>query len=773
MKKTYRMIGIALGLVLIFLLVKVVEKKTNPEVVSTMVISEICDNNFSTAPLQYRENVDWIELYNASKEPLNLEGWTISDDNEDIDKYVFPDVEIKSGETLLLYATGENKVTEEGIFLNFRLSENEQLSLFNAEGKVVDSVVVPELKENTSYARKMDISQEWVEANPTPLYSNAEAAPLQTVTVEEPIFSLQGGFYNGEQVLELSVEDPGTSIFYTLDGSEPTAESYCYIEPITIYDKSSEPNVLSARGDISSDYCYRYVPEVLVDKISVVRAVAIDGEGNKSHVVTNSYIVDIQGKDTYKDMATISITAEPDEWFDYNNGLYVLGLEYIAYMEFEDESDAVEPRPNYKIEGKISEKAVNIEIYDAGNNLLLNQKVGMRIRGNTTRKLSQKSFGLYAREMYSGNNSFDTDVFGNGETYGKMRLYTDRDETKIRHELHAQLLKDRAVATLDYMRCNVFLNGEYWGVYSLGQIYDGQFIQNKYGVPADEVIIEESLMPDDFIQLLENEAGLTDEELYDKLTEMIDMDSYIDYFASMIYIDHYDWLHHNGYMWKSSKVSPDNPYRDGKWRFMLYDTETCEKHYDANTFREGIISAWHDDGIAQILMKNEDFRERFVTVFMDMANTIFEEEYVHSQMDNVLANYSQAIEAQGIRWGDDWADNVYEELDDIREFYEERLDYITGYLEEEFSIEGELKPVQLETSDAEKGVIKINTVIPEFENNQWEGCYYTDYPITLSAIENKKSSFEGWYDASGELLSKDISIVVPINSENYYKAVFK
>jgi len=774
MKTAYKMSGVLIGLIILFGFTHKVEAVINLADTPTVVINEICDNNFSTAPLRWRENVDWIELYNASNVSINLEGWMLSDDTDETCKFILPNIAIEAGETLLLYATGENTVTEEGIFLNFKLSENEIISLSNPEGDIVDNVIVPDIKQNTSYARRIDASHEWCHANPSPQNSNNNAGILQTVAVDGPVFSIPGGFYlAGETALELSVDDENVTIYYTLDGSEPSEKSYCYEEPILITNNSQNPNVLSARSDISTEYCYRYAPEVLVDKIMVVRAIAIDAEGNRSDIVTNSYVVDIQEQETYQDMAIVSISIEPDDFFDYANGLYVLGNEYIAYMEMGEDTEIEEPRPNYKLSGRTTEREANIEVYGANGELLLNQNVGIRIRGNATRRLSQKSFAIFAREMYDGKNSFDTDIFGNGEEYRKLRLLTDADETKIRHELHAQLLKDTEVTTQDYIRCNVFLNGEYWGVYSLVQAYDEQYIHNRYNIPEDEIIFNENLMPTELRELIDNEAGLTDEELYVELIERIDLESYIDYHASMIYIEHYDWLDYNGYMWKSANVSSDNPYQDGKWRWMLYDTETCEKHYDANTFREGLVNNWHDDPIAQVLMKNEEFRKQFVIGFMDLANTVFEKENVYEHMDAVFATYSQAVEAQGIRWGDDWADGVYEELDDIRDFYDKRFDFITNYLKEEFSLTGELVPVQLETSDADKGVIQINRTVPKLENNQWSGLYYSDYPIQLSAKEKEGFSFVGWYDDSGKLISENTDITVFLSEKNYCYAEFK
>lgn len=772
-KKTYKMLGISIGLLLLFVLIHKSGDAFAFGNEPRVIINEICDNNFSTAPLRGRENVDWIELYNVSNDSIDLEGWMISDDADELGKFTFPSVEIGANETLILYATGDNAVTENGVFLNFKLSNNETLSLSSPNGDIIDSVVIPQIKQNTSYARRNDAAQEWCKMVPSPLASNNEAEVVQTVNIEEPVFSIPGGFYYGTETLELSAPGEKVNIYYTLDGSEPSEDSFYYRDPIVINDKSVEPNNLASRGDVSTEYCYRYVPEVPVDKILVVRAIAIDEAGNKSKIVTNSYIVDIQEKNTYQNMAIVSLSIEPEEFFDYAEGLYVLGNEYIAYMEMGEDAEIEEPRPNYKLSGRTTEREANIEVYGADRELLLNQNVGLRVRGNATRRLSQKSFSIFAREMYDGADSFDEDIFGNGEEYRKLRLLTDADETKLRHELHAQLLSDREVMTQDYIRCNVFLNGEYWGVYSLVQAYDEQYIHNQYNIPEDEIIFNENLMPTELQELVDNEAGLSSEELYAALVERIDLESYIDYHASMIYIEHYDWLDYNGYMWKSKTVSPDNPYQDGKWRWMLYDTETCEKHYDANTFREGLASNWHDDPIAKVLMKNEEFREQFVIGFMDLANTVFEKENVYEQMEAVFSTYSQAVEAQGIRWGDDWADGVYEELDDIRDFYDKRFDYITGYLKEEFSLAGELEEVCLETSDAEKGVIKINTTIPETENDQWTGLYYNDYPVSLSAKENKGYSFVGWYDEANNLVSEEPDIIVSLDGSNYYRAEFK
>ncbi|MEM7233608.1 MAG: CotH kinase family protein [Planctomycetota bacterium] len=56
---------------------------------------------------------DWIELLNTGDEAVSLEGYTITDDREDPKKWVFPDVTIAPGEHLIVWASGEDRISPE------------------------------------------------------------------------------------------------------------------------------------------------------------------------------------------------------------------------------------------------------------------------------------------------------------------------------------------------------------------------------------------------------------------------------------------------------------------------------------------------------------------------------------------------------------------------------------------------------------------------------------------------------------------------------------
>ena len=686
--RTCRMVLIVIGLCAMFPIWSSIEDTMSEKIQDTVVINEISSNNFSTIPLSWHESDDWIELYNGTETDVCLAGWTISDSKENLEKFQFPDITLESGGYLLLYANGEGSIEENNIYLNFCLSEGENIYLCDSTGRVKDSINVPEMKTNTSFARLADGINEWKIVYPTLKTTNADAKPVQEKIVAVPHFSMEGGFYTGSNFLELFAEDEECMIWYTMDGSVPTEDSICYTEPILIENRSGEPNNLSAKTGISNMENFQYVPEELVDKITVIRAVSIDSEGNRSDVITHSYIVDIQNDPEYENLPIVSLTTNPDDFFDEEDGLYMLGKEYEEALYASDwDVKSISIQPNFEQSGKLSEREANIEIYDADQNELLKQKVGIRIHGNSTRSLSQKSFSIYAREMYDGKDTFNADVFGGNNSYHKILLATDKDETKIKQRLHAELLKGLNVDTQKFRLCNVFLNGEYWGVYWLAEVYDEQFIENYYNIPKADVVIEASAWPQELIEITENKDNLSEEELYNALAEKIDLDSCIDYYASMIYIDHKDWFAQNTYMWKSLSVSEDNPYQDGKWRWMVYDTDYCERHYDENTFIEASHDSWQEDPIINTLMLDDEFCHRFVTRFMEIANTVFETENVLEKIDSVYADYAPAMEAHAMRWRSEWVDEMDERVERIRDFYRNRYDFIIQCLKYEFSLE--------------------------------------------------------------------------------------
>ncbi len=126
---------------------------------------------------------------------------------------------------------------------SFKISnEGETLILSKPDSTVVDSVSPVILPADISYGRKPDGTGTWYYfASPTPGSANITKG-FTSLNADTVLFSLKGGYYPGGAELQLSSTSHSDSIFYTTDGSEPTALSNRYNGPITVirYDNQGE-----------------------------------------------------------------------------------------------------------------------------------------------------------------------------------------------------------------------------------------------------------------------------------------------------------------------------------------------------------------------------------------------------------------------------------------------------------------------------------------------------------------------------------------------------
>lgn len=732
-------------------------------------INEVCCSYFPTSFSETQPPSDWIELYNSSDKSINLGEYYLSDDKEDLYKCSLPSIELSPGSYYVIHSICD-EMAEEEVCLNFRISERgETLYLSKQTGGAIDAVNVPEMDTNTTWSRIPDAGYEWSNTEQTYQYSNNSAGHIQE-KIEKPIFSAEGGFYADEFELELKASSE-SRIYYTLDGSEPDSDSILYEKPIWIQDVSDEPDVYSARNDFQPMQDSQV--ENPVEKIMVVRAIAMDADGKKSDIVTNSYIIGKENQGNYKEMYTVSLVTDPDNLFDYDEGIYVLGKCFDDYMKTDGNlDDPIQAKANYRIRGKRSERPASIEIYDENGNTIVDREVGIRIHGGTTRGCTQKSFSVYAREMYDGKDTID-DLFGEGLAIHKFFIYSNREGTKLRDTLIATVLEDRDVATQSFIYCNVFLDGEYWGVYLLAEEYDEYYFKNHYGIEKDNIQICYGANPPEIMEYLYTDPDKSEAAVYDELCQMMDIQSFIEYYAAMLYLNDRDWLSHNARCYRSIEAGPGEN-EDGKWRWGVWDTETTMYDANVNTFHEGNIDSWEDDLIAQALMEYEEFRKRFVITYMDLYNNIWQEDNILPIVAEMEGDITESYAMYMERWNTDADVNEY--LDKLKTFLADRPEYVFEHVKEEFDLSAE--PVWLVILSNKDGAasFRVNTSIINMPAAWWQGLYFPDYPITIEIEEVYGDGiFLGWYTEDGELLSTDnmlelylteeINIVHPVFAE--------
>ena len=140
-------------------------------------LNEIMTANSATLQLSDGSTPDWIEIINTGNESVNLSGYSLSKNSDSSNVFTFPNCELAAGECVLVYA--DSKLREESgeeFHAPFRLSSaGDTLMLFNAGGTAVDTVNIPALHVDSSYAR-ISVNG-WEESYmPTPAAENTEAA---------------------------------------------------------------------------------------------------------------------------------------------------------------------------------------------------------------------------------------------------------------------------------------------------------------------------------------------------------------------------------------------------------------------------------------------------------------------------------------------------------------------------------------------------------------------------------------------------------------------
>ena len=158
---------------------------------NTPLITELMSSNNGTITNEDGQYCDWIELYNPSDQPINLAGFTLTDDPEAPAQYVLPYWVLDPGTYVLLYADDQPS-TDTELHVPFKLRDKgEILILFDSERVEVQRVSFPGMESNVSYALHAE-TLEWVPTDRcTPGYDNTDegyAAYQESHRAVSPVF---------------------------------------------------------------------------------------------------------------------------------------------------------------------------------------------------------------------------------------------------------------------------------------------------------------------------------------------------------------------------------------------------------------------------------------------------------------------------------------------------------------------------------------------------------------------------------------------------------
>jgi hypothetical protein len=121
-------------------------------VAGSVVINELMADNVRTAPDPNGQYDDWIELYNNSGSPFDLDGCLLTDDSSDLVKWQFPDTSIPAGLYLIVWADEDTE--QVGLHANFSLRKSGGTLVFSdPDGYPLDRVVFGPQSADISFGR--------------------------------------------------------------------------------------------------------------------------------------------------------------------------------------------------------------------------------------------------------------------------------------------------------------------------------------------------------------------------------------------------------------------------------------------------------------------------------------------------------------------------------------------------------------------------------------------------------------------------------------------
>lgn len=688
---------------------------------------------------------DWVELYNTSNNFVDLTGYYLSDNPNNPTKWQMPTVFIGPGQFLRVICSGRDTLAGGIPHANFRLSQlqPEHILLSEPNGTLLESYQLWVTQNGHSYGRTSNGGPDWgVFANPTPGATNMNAFLGYT---EKPTFSIAPGFYNSPVLVALSGAGAGEVIRYTLDGSEPNAQSTLYVSPISI------------------------------SQTTVVRARCFDNSGQKlpGFMETNTYFIN-------ESFSLPVFSFSGDQLLTLFNGTQI---EPLGGVEFFDEN------------GDLIDESY-CEFDKHGNDSWQYPQRGVDF-------VSRDEYG-YNAELSS--KFFETK---NRENFQRLMVKAAANDNypfeqggaHIRDSYVQSLsqLTDLEMDERSSTNCIVFVNGQYWGVYDLREKVDDkdftrfyynqrrkykgseeyvQFIKTwgntvpKYG---EAKAIQDWGTTRNFI--LNNNMG--DPANFAIADSLFDITSMIDHKVVNSFIVSRDWLNYNTGWWRGLNASGDAR----KWRYILWDTEAAFGHYinwtglpDASVNAPicQIESLNVGDGHIAILNKfmdeNPEVRQRYITRYADLLNTKFHCNNLIHVLDSMIGVIEPEMPKQLDRWGgtmQEWQQNV----DDLKQWIEDRCEVVKQSMLTCYDLTGPYD-VTFEVEPAGAGKIKMNS--EWLPNYPFEAFVYGNISTLLTAEGNGQYLFSHWEVTNHNILphSDSLNTFLEINQNATIKAVF-
>ncbi len=405
--------------------------------------------------------------------------------------------------------------------------------------------------------------------------------------------SHESGAYAASFGLTVTPSDPSHKIYYTLDGSLPTAASAQLNGGYSIADVSATrvyplTRSVTWTGNTHGGYTFG-----MNNGCTVLRLLETDASGAEVARKTATYFVRTGGE-AYFTLPVISLVLPPEDAAFYNDVENESKTRAeMAYFDFVS-GERFALNTQIKVGGNWTKgypyRTMNVN-FNKDENGNKNTPVTVALFGDRKARNGGTLTKFKRFRLHSGGNSQVLSWFGDAFAQTVAADCTASDGGSLQ------------VATTGYRPCEVYLNGEYWGMYAIREHYSDVYFEQNYGVDKDEVLLvdrttnvwttDNTFNQKYSFELAEdNEAedgsgmrkaveffdflmatDFSDDENYRVLSQKVDLTGLADLVLTHFYAGNWDFMYNNIKMWRTDAVDPSNPYADGRWRFCLHDLD--------------------------------------------------------------------------------------------------------------------------------------------------------------------------------------------------------
>ena len=481
--------------------------------------------------------MDWIELYNGSAQDIDITGWYFSDSVKKPMKAqingscVIPAKGYKIVWVDKIHVDPADYAADEAYVALGLSSSGDLIQLADSTGTVVAGQSIdfknkPQIKGYSYGPVSVQVGSELVPGNGPYVYMKTATPGAANVTegwgdfTPAVAFSEPHGYKTESFELTLSCADPEAAIYYTLDGTSPTTASILYTNAIPISKttvvRAAVPDPTSVlQFDTSATYIF--LDDVLAQeqsKNAPETAVGFPDSGTvKSHKMLYGMRQDVvTGADRDRllrgftnSIATISLVIDPENLFNSSTGIYVnpagRGEEWERQTMLE-QINPLDPADGFSM------------------------PAGLRIRGSNSRTSSRPKHALrlFFRSSY-GMSSLEHKMFPGepdkeaGE-YDKIDLRcsqnfswageTSSADTFIHEVFSRDSQRDMGQFHTRSRYYNLFINGQYWGLYQTQERGDEHFAESYAGGDSLDWDVIKTTTHDNEKYVLEADEGTLD-----------------------------------------------------------------------------------------------------------------------------------------------------------------------------------------------------------------------------------------------------------------------